>query len=196
MIIPNKKTFLDLSIKGKLGNRFRVSTSVIAALASGAPVFYIRGPVARWHFMVPWVNAEDLESTVQGIEARGGKRDDMYFSEVVKKGVYRSINAEAKRDEHGLTLTYGTSSHLSLRDDVARNGIMKQGLAAWLVLRRRVPPEDVDMLCEIWEEYPDCIIEFSTYPGKYVGVMKRSTIIWEVRSYIVFIGALLAGYGW
>ncbi len=183
MTIPNKRTFLALSMKGRLGNRFDVYRSVDAALTSGVSTFYIRGPVARWPFMVPWVCARELESTVQGIEVRGGKRDDMYFSEVVAKGVYRSINAEAKRDERGLTLTYGTSSHLSLRDDVARNGIMVQGLAAWFVLRRRVPPEDVDMLCEIWEEYPDCIIEFSTYPGKHVGIMKRSTIIWECRDY-------------
>jgi len=183
MKIPNKRTFLALSMKGRLGNRFDVYRSIDTALVSGVSIFYIRGPVARWPFMVPWVGAEELQSTVQDIEARGGKRDDIYFSEVVAKGVHRSINAEAKRDEHGLTLTYGTSSHLSLRDDVAQNGIMKQGLAAWFVLRRLVPPEDVDMLCEIWEEYPDCIIEFSTYPGKHVGIMKRSTIVWECRDY-------------
>ena len=183
MKIPNKKTFLDLSIKGRLGNWFSVYTSVEAALASSAPTFYIRGPVAQWKFMVPWVSAEDLESTVQSIEAKGGRRSDMYFSEVVPKGVYRSINAEARRDERGLTLTYGVSSQLSLRDDIAQNGIMAYGLAAWFVLRRRVPSQDIEMLLDIWEEYPDCIIEFSTYPGKYLGVMKRSTIIWEARDF-------------
>jgi len=183
MKILNKKMFLDLSMKGRLGNRFSVHTSVEAALASSAPTLYIRGPVARWPFMVPWVNAEDLESIVQGIEDRGGRRADMYFSEVVPKGVYRSINAEARRDERGLTLTYGVSSQLSLRDDIAQNGITAYGLAAWFVLRRRMPPEDIDMLCEIWEEYPECIIEFSTYRGRHLGIMNRSTIVWECRDY-------------
>ena len=183
MKIPNKKTFLDLSIKGRLGNRFRVHTSVDAAIASGALVFYIRGPVAQWPFMVPWVYAGDLEATVQGIEDRGGRRADMYFSEVVPKGVYRSINAEARRDERGLTLTYGVSSQLSLRDDIAQNGITAYGLVAWFVLRRLVPIDDIEMLLDIWEEYPECIIEFSTYRGRHLGIMNRSTIVWECRDY-------------
>ncbi len=183
MKIPNKKTFLALSMKAKLGNRFAVHATVEAALASDVSVFYIRGPVAQWSYMVPWVKAEDLEATVRDIEDRAGLRTCMFFSEVVEKGVYRSINAEVRRDERGLTLTYGVSSNLSLRDDIVRNGVTVYGLAAWFVLRRLVPPEDIDMLCEIWEGYPDCIIEFSTYPGKYLGIMKRSTIVWEVRSY-------------
>ncbi len=183
MKIKDKREFKRLSKANQLGNRFRTFPTVEAAVASGVDMFYIRGPVAQWQHMVTWVPAVHLESVVQGIEAKGPYRRDMEFVEVPHPSCYRSINAEATRDDHWLTLTYGTSLSLSLREDIEENGVTAHGLKAWHIFQQRVPPEDVEMLCEIWDRYPDSIIEFSTYLGQHVGIMRRSTIIWEVRNF-------------
>ena len=183
MKIKNKREFKRLSKANQLGNRFRTFPTVEAAVASGVDMFYIRGPVAQWPHMVTWVPAVHLESIVQGIEAKGPYRRDMEFVEVPHPSCYRSINAEATRDDHWLTLTYGTSLSLSLREDIEENGVTAHGLRAWHILQQRVPPGDVEMLCEIWDRYPDSIIEFSTYLGQHLGIMRRSTVIWEVRDF-------------
>lgn len=183
MVIPDKATFKRLSMANQLGNRFRAFDTVEAAQASGIEWFYIRGPIAQWPYMVPWCLTGKLEMTVHSIEQRGAQRADMQFVEVQPRGAYRSINAEAVRDGRWLTMTYGTSCELSLRDDIWRNGVHLAGLRAWLTVKHLVPPEDVEMLCEIWDEYPDATIEFSTWPRWHVGVMKRNTVIWEVRNY-------------
>ncbi len=183
MKIKNKREFKRLSKANQLGNRFRMYSTVEAAVASGVEMFYIRGSVAQWPHMVTWIPDVYLETMVQEIEAKGAYRRDMEFVEVPHPCCYRSINAEATRDDHWLTLTYGTSLSLSLREDIDKNGVTARGLKAWQVLQQRVPLEDVEMLCEIWDRYPDSIIEFSTYLGQHLGIMRRSTVIWEVRDY-------------
>ena len=176
--IDNKQEFKRLSELGVLGNRFRTFRTVDTALASGVPLFYIRGPYAGWPHMVPWCPREELVSTVRRIKAKGGR--GMQFIEVVKEP--RTINAEITHSPHGLVLNWATSSTLDLRNDLARNGKHDFGLRALHVLQQRVPPEDIEMIFDLLDDWPGAIIEFSTY-CRSVGIYDRPTIIWEVRHY-------------
>ncbi len=178
--IKDKATFKRLSKLGLLGNRFRMFTTVEDALASGLPLFYISGPVAAWPHMVPACPREQLWSTVRAIEKKGSPRRGMQFVEVY--WIPRVINAELTRGIRGVVLRWATSSQLDLRSDLTRNGVHIFGLAALQVLKQRVPPDDLEMLFDLLDDWPGAIIEFSTY-CQPVGIFKRNTVVWEVRHY-------------
>ena len=57
-----------------------------------------------------------------------------------------------------------------------------RGLAYWQKLRQAMDEPSFDQLREIWDEYPDSIVEYAVYSIP-VGIMGINTIIWEVRDY-------------
>ena len=185
MTIPDKKTFKRLSELGVLGNRFRYWNSIVEVLKSGYKGgVYIRGPVAGWKWMMPWVDVSCLVATVSNLARRSGTpASELQYVEVLPFGTPRSINGEMGWMTQGPVLRYGTSAELSLRHDLEENGIELCGLKAVHRLASQVPPEDVLMLYEIWDQYPQAIIEFTTYADEYVGIYKRKTVVWEVRDY-------------
>ena len=178
--IKDKATFKRLSALGVLGNRFRLFKTVESALASGLPLFYISGPVAAWPHMVPACPRKQLWATVQSIEKKGSPRRGMQFVEVY--WIPRVINAELARGDTGIMLRWGTSSKLDVRSDLTQNGIHTFGLSALQILKQRVPPDDLEMLFDLLDDWPGAIIEFSTY-CRSVGIYQRHTVVWEVRHY-------------
>ena len=185
MTIPDKKTFKRLSELGILGNRFEYWNSVEEVLDSGYKGgVYIRGPVAGWKWMMPWVEVSCLVDTVDLLKQRSGTTSsELQFVEVLPFGTPRSINGEMGWIEGMPTLRWGTSADLSLRHDLEQNGREVRGLKAVHKLASQVPHEDVLMLYEIWDQYPQAIIEFTTYANQHVGIFKRKTVVWEVRDY-------------
>lgn len=190
--IPDKATFQRLSMANLLGNRFRQWDSVEDVERNHDGGVYIRGPVKQWPYMVPWCPVSALRKKVADIAAKTSVKG-VTFVEVPPFGFPTRINGQAQRDHDFLTLEWGDDCSLSLRDDIALNGKCVTGVAAMDILRQRVPAEDVDMLFEIWEGYPDSIIEFRTY-GKPVGIMNRHTIVFEVRNYIWWMVAAYAAH--
>lgn len=185
MVIPNKKTFKRLSELGLLGNRFEYWNSIVEVLNSGYKgQVYIRGPVAGWKWMMPWVDVGCLVATVPNLARRSGTpASELQYVEVMPAGTPRSINGEMGWIEGMPVLRWGNSADLSLRHDLEQNGVEISGITAVNTLKDRVPPEDVEMLYEIWDQYPQAIIEFTTYANEYVGIYNRKTVIWEVRDY-------------
>ncbi len=97
-------------------------------------------------------------------------------------GTPRTINAELAQSSGRWCLTWGSSSELSLRHDILKNDKLETGLTAELHLSALVPPEDREMLDDVLELFPGATIEFSCYT-RHCGVLKRKTIIWEVRHF-------------
>lgn len=183
MKIASKQEFMKLSERGLLGNRLRTWRTVEAVQAEHDGSVYIRGPVAGWKWMVPWCPVSDLASRVAVLERKSGTpRAQLQFVEVLPPGTPRTINAEAGYLAGGFTLHWGESSTLSLRHDLERNGRHHCGAVGRCIVRHRVPPEDVEMLDDLWHEWPGAIIEFSTY-DRAVGIFNRQTVVWEVRHY-------------
>lgn len=182
-LITSKDQFQQLSMAMRLGNRFRSWSSLASVQASGyTGNVYIRGPVRDWPFMVPSIAVAALPAEVQRIKRARGWIDGITFVEVPGWDTPRTINAEACQSHRYLWLTWGDSNDLSLRHDLEQNGRFEEGLAALMLLRQRVPVEDIDMLQDIWSAHPGCIIEFTTYT-KAVGVLNRQTVVWECRNY-------------
>jgi hypothetical protein len=83
--------------------------------------------------------------------------------------------------DRGICVRHSHHPTLNLRHDLIENGQEVQGLEALLVLRRYLQ-EDFEVLREIWESYPDAVIEASRFSAP-VGVMDSKLVIWEVRDY-------------
>lgn len=184
-LIRSKAEFQALSDLGRVGNQFRSWGSPGEALLArpAADWFYIRGPYAGWKWMNPSVPRVDLLGTVNEIEKLSGDpRSGYRFVEVLPFGTPRYLNAEAGRFHHGVELRWADSSDLSLREDLEKNGEICVGLQAVMIMRSRVPPEDLEMLYDIWDDFPGAVIEFSVY-SKPCGQLNRQTIVWEVRHY-------------
>ena len=51
----------------------------------------------------------------------------------------------------------------------------------WRLLRAQLQ-EDFDMVMDIWDRYPDSVIELSKF-ARPVGALGRKVVIWEVRDF-------------
>jgi hypothetical protein len=121
--------------------------------------------------------------------------DKVFFQEIPPPDSTRIINFEVRphsmpdgfvkgmpdKDDVRTWLTYSAHSNLNLRHDLLVNGKHVQGLAARVILKHYLA-EDIDMLHDIWEEYPDATIEGSRFSSA-CGVFKRKTVIWECRDF-------------
>lgn len=187
MRINSKDEFFAQQQLFRCGNHFQTFSTVEAALAGCTTGgIYIRGPRPQWPHMVPWCPLEQLPVVAADISRRTAG-ESMQFVEVPPFGEPRRLNAElAIADGHvadwRYLLTWGTSSEASLRTDLLANGQTALGLAAWDKITTTLPPEDVDMVRGIWELFPTATLELSVYT-RPMGVMRRNTIIWEVRDY-------------
>jgi hypothetical protein len=183
--IHSKEEFSHLQSVGLCGNHFRSWATVEDALnAQPQPEYiYIRGPRPGWKWMTPQCPIWKLEDRVTRIESESGDpRTNYRFFEVLPLGTPRYLNAEAGWMPHGFEMRFGLSSDLCLREDLQRNGTIWTGLKALHFMKSRVPPEDTEMLYEIWDLFPGAIIELSVY-GRPCGLLARQTIVWEVRDY-------------
>ncbi len=194
MKIPNKPLFEELQLSGKTGNYFeqwriddpdgngKLPNMVARAIAGGSTdMFYIRGPRPDWPHTVFWCPAARLMEICLKIQ-KLAPTDAFSIMEVTQPGGCRA-NMQYRQTHDYMDMTFGTSSSLSLREDIAANeSVSYSMLKANQILRAHVPPEDVDMLFDLMAEYPGAIFEVSAY-SRPCGVMDRKTIVWEIRHY-------------
>ncbi len=184
MRIPDKATFKKLSEAMQLGNRFRQWNTVAALRVDGYVGWvYIRGPYAGWPYMIPWADSTKLEGIVELLVIASGTQEALLqFVEIPAQDTPRRLSFEAMRDEQYMTITYANSPTLPLRDDLLQNGKTATGLRAWEIFLAAVPPEEREMYTDIWDNYPDAVIESVVYEQP-VGVLNKCGIIFEVRDY-------------
>jgi len=82
----------------------------------------------------------------------------------------------------GLDLTYTTVAK-PMRDALVESSTSVSGLVASLVLKHYLSPADLDWLNYLLEEYPDHVVEFSTYSVEWGTIPGYNTVFWEVRKY-------------
>jgi hypothetical protein len=181
--INSKQEFIRLSLADRLGNRFRQWNTIEEAeqaLPNGG--VYVRGPMAGWKFMIPWVSTVDLRATMRAL-AQKTSIESVSYVEILPFGTPRLLNFYVVRDPGFLALEWGDSDQLSVRDDIERPECQRHyGLEAREIMRSRIPPDDYWMIEEIWDEYPDSVIEGAVF-SRTVGVQQRQTVIFEVRNY-------------
>lgn len=91
-----------------------------------------------------------------------------------------TIQGEIGRSWRGYELRYATVPGYFLRDGLALHGKHAHGLTALLILKQYLDESSYDTIMELFDTYPDSIIEFTSYKG-FHGVYNHNTVIWEVR---------------
>jgi hypothetical protein len=64
-----------------------------------------------------------------------------------------------------------------------RNGKQVDGIRALCMLRHYLFPSSFEDIQELFERFPDSVIEFSAYEHAIGSLRARNAVIWEVRNY-------------
>lgn len=184
MVIKNKAEFSALSQHGKLGNYLRTWKTLPEAYSSGSPWLTIQGTVPQSPYFVPVVQRSQLLRTVHSLYQRGANPSAIYFREIPHPDALRVINGEAGRSlmPHWLYLLHGAmGTKQNLRHDLQENGRTVVDSRAQALLRHWLA-EEYNTLEEIWEDYPDAVVEFTMW-NQPCGVLNKRLMIWEVRNF-------------
>ncbi|HEY3379724.1 MAG TPA: hypothetical protein VGL77_19795 [Armatimonadota bacterium] len=184
--IKDKPTMRALYERGQFGNRFQ--TWPLDAARRGELTFPIglmyngRPGIRLPHYAQPIANVFVLCLLLDHWQALGCDLSLVTVSQSdCTSNAGRVIQGEVMRDEHYLSLTY------TRVDDIMRSALATEtrhadGLAAQLMLRAAMDAPSWDTLQDIWERYPDAVVEFTVF-NRGVGTLGHNTVFWEVREY-------------
>lgn len=95
-----------------------------------------------------------------------------------------TLQGEVMRTSQYMYLQYTLHTGQRMRHVMATQGATKHadGLRAVTLLKQYMDAHSWDTLQNIWDQWPDAIVEFCCY--KYaVGVLKKNTLFWEARTH-------------
>ena len=126
------------------------------------------------------ISPERMLRLCDSLIAKGFKRDELLIDESAPDYAV-VLQAEIMRTERFLYVRCALRSGVGMREALL-NSKHIEGIRAMLLLRQHLDTESMDTLERLLTEYPDSVVELSTYPFA-VGVLGSNTIFWEVRNY-------------
>jgi hypothetical protein len=187
--ILNKETFIRFSQRKLLGNTFQTWNTFQEIPKDFNGSITIRNREKDSPFFVPTIHSKNLYPELCRLEALSCSLETIYFQEIPHtsnctskscQGCGRVLNGQAMRNEQYIDLIYGTNPNLNLRTDLENSGLIVTGLKSVLLLKSLY--NCYEDLHDIWNDYPESIIEFSVF-SRGLGWRNTNTIIWEVRNY-------------
>jgi hypothetical protein len=173
--IGTKREFYELWHKGLLGNRPRTWDSLDALLASGytgtVTIRTKRGGGGKCAYRVPVTNIETAREWGESVGA-------LTFNESMPDGDL-VLQGEVQRPWE---LTYSTERGLPMREAL-KHAKRASGAVAQSILKTALSPASYNDMEDVWELYPDAVIEFSAYRQDVGDCRGRNAIVWEVRNY-------------
>jgi hypothetical protein len=94
----------------------------------------------------------------------------------------RTIQGELCRGPWGHYFYY-TFAAGPMRWALEEAGRHAWGLEVLMLLRANVDPSSLDDIMELLDEYPDHVVEFTSFTVPVGRIPGRQTLIWEVRKY-------------
>jgi len=124
----------------------------------------------------------DLEAQLSRLEAEGWPRDGFCIGQIVNVEHHITLQGEVMRSIRHYEMTY---SHVQkpMRQAFREQTLSAHGMMALALLQTYCDPGTLDDFQELWDEYPDAIIEFTAYQITHGSTKKRNTVIWEMRDY-------------
>ena len=182
MVVKDKKQFYQMYDKGLFGNRFRSWKSVDDFLESD---FY--GEVSLRYsgeyggkFCQYNVSRDEVEEVIKQWILRGADREKIKINEsapdddLIWQGeIMRSL------DSYDLTYSYEKTKMRTALE----NALFMRGVNVIRLLRKTLTPCSFNDLMELFDMYPDSIIELSVYKYPIGCLSHRNAVIWEVRNY-------------
>jgi len=126
------------------------------------------------------VKKEDVPTTVEKWVLEGAEPHRIYLNESQSdEGLV--LQGEVMRSTQYFSLRYSTLKK-KMRDALAQDQKHVDGLQAVLILRSTMDDASWDKLNDLFDQYPDSVIEFSVWDHP-IGDLGWNTVIWEVRDY-------------
>lgn len=183
-IIKDKNTMFELFEKGEFGNTVRPWSSVEKLFASGYNGHISirsrggrpKGPVIR---NLP---VEKAQETVISLVKAGFSENLLFFGEWIPDDIL-VMKCQLARSERFFELTYRPTALWRYFDQKSEYGDKyAHGLRAKVILFSAMDEETYEPIVELFDRYPDSVIEFNIY-DRPVGTLSRNAIIVEVRNY-------------
>ena len=92
------------------------------------------------------------------------------------------IQGEIMRSKENYSLTY-TTIKKPMNRALEEETLHSEGLMALKLIKENLFPSSYEDLQDLFDIFPDSIIEFSSYNVPVGNLKNRNTILWEVRNY-------------
>lgn len=185
-VIPDKETFYRLWRSGRLGNRLRSWTydefaktgHAEAANAGLALGLRYREPGSRFSAMHLRA-ATALLQLHEWVRHQGADKHKFSIDEMAPHDL-QTIEGEVMAP--GFELTY-TFVKKPMRLAFAEQQLYASGYKAKALLVCYMTDSDFSDLMELFDQYPEAVVEFSCFRKNVGMVPHRNTIFWECRNY-------------
>jgi hypothetical protein len=181
--VRNKRAFYGRWLAGEFGNRPRAWDDEADLAASGyegrCSIRYKRPDGGRWKRF--GVAAAAVPAELDRLVAAGAERHLFTFNESMPDGRL-VVQGELARGPWGLSLRYDTVPGRSMPEAMAA-GREVTGVAAVVVLRHLLDPDDLDAVAGLADRHEGHVVEFGAYEVAVGVVPGRRAVIWELRAY-------------
>lgn len=180
MEILSKSHFFELMRKGALGNTLNSWTSVQSALDSGVTLFGMREIGFAGGGAHAIVSGAELPIRAYQWHTFGRR----FLIDEAAPDSDVQLQGELCRGFYGLEGVLGVRTGCRMRQAMELNLLKPvRGAESLYLLRKFIDPSSLDDMEQIWDLYPEAVIEFASYPYDLGKIPGRNTLIWEVRNY-------------
>lgn len=128
---------------------------------------------------IPWM---DLYHKTTAISTHHGYRQDEFIYTPMFPDHLLRLQGYVYRTIHGLHLEYATTPGVVMREAM-KHPKVAVGLRASILMQVNMNYADWEEINWLLDQYPDAIVEFTSY-SVFVGSLPgRNTVVWEVRNY-------------
>lgn len=185
MKIKTKSEMNDLYLRGKLGNRLQVWTVgdyLASDYSARVGLRYLGSAGKSYPEYARPKTREEVIKLIDLWKSLGADENLINVNEVTYD-YSQQYNCEIFRTENYLEVFYDDDPNISCREAMAKKGLRHlTGLSAVLFLKSAMGEEGYLDLEELFEEYPDGIIELTTF-NQDVGILPRKNYcVWEIRT--------------
>lgn len=183
--INNKAEMYSLMRKGRFGNtnpRFYNLTDLCS---------YIREKHCQCLIMVrttrlfgpcyPNLTPFIIGDTILELNQKGYRLEELIF-DIHMNDDDLLLQGYVMESPQGLLLDYSKVPGLLMRESM-KNPEHAVGLKSKLIMQHFLDPSSYDDIMSLLEDFPEHVVEFTTYKNDVGDCHRRNTIIWEVRNY-------------
>jgi hypothetical protein len=184
MQIKTKQEFYELWNSNKLGNKLRTWNTLEDLKKNGyTGLLGIRAVLVGGGPFLHGFTATGVPDAYKQFKKLGVEKEDTVLCEAAPDEKV-TLQGEVYRDVDGLYLFALENNLQGLRmRDALKLAREYHGLEALILLKKHLSAASYDDIMELFDLYPDSVIEFSAYSNCLGWAQGRNTLIWEVRNY-------------
>lgn len=124
---------------------------------------------------------EEAINYIEQLRKEGIKKETLTFNQSMPNEELK-IQGEIMRSKENYSLTY-TTIKKPMNRALEEETLFAKGLTALSLVKENLFPSSYEDLQDLFNIFPDSIIEFSSYNVPVGNLKNRNTILWEVRNY-------------